>query len=138
MWWVRQWAAPSPWRSLRQPRLVRSLTLACTWAEGDGRFLHTLESWISLAHRVPIEERDRHVLYPWLFTPEYGLSVSDAAGRQGHPARAPRGHARRPRLLPRACRSVQPHAAALPEVGALDVALGPPTALGNGGPRLNV
>ena len=71
MWWVRQWAAPSPWRSLRQPRLVRSLSLACTWAEGDGRFLHTLESWISLAYRVPIEERDRHVLYPWLFTPEF-------------------------------------------------------------------
>jgi len=63
--------------ALRQPRLVRSLTLACTWAESAGCFLHTLESWISLAHRVPIEERDRHVLYPWLFTPEYGLSVSD-------------------------------------------------------------
>src|SRR6267378_2404054 len=71
MWWVRQWAAPSPWRSLRQPRLVRSLSLACTWAEGDGRFLHTLESWISLAYRVPIEERYRHMLYPWLFTPEF-------------------------------------------------------------------
>jgi pimeloyl-ACP methyl ester carboxylesterase len=57
--------------ALRQPRLVRSLTLACTWAEGDGRFLHTLESWISLAYRVPIEERYRHMLYPWLFTPEF-------------------------------------------------------------------
>src|SRR5256712_2054021 len=57
--------------ALRQPRLVRSLTLACTWAEGDARFLHTLESWISLAYRVPIEERYRHVLYPWLFTPEF-------------------------------------------------------------------
>jgi len=50
---------------------VRSLSLACTWAEGDGRFLHTLESWISLAYRVPIEERYRHMLYPWLFTPEF-------------------------------------------------------------------
>jgi pimeloyl-ACP methyl ester carboxylesterase len=57
--------------ALRQPRLVRSLTLACTWAEGDARFLHTLESWISLAYRVPIEERYRHVFYPWLFTPEF-------------------------------------------------------------------
>jgi 3-oxoadipate enol-lactonase len=57
--------------ALREPRLVRSLTLACTWAEGDARFLHTLESWISLAYRVPIEERFRHVLYPWLFTPEF-------------------------------------------------------------------
>jgi pimeloyl-ACP methyl ester carboxylesterase len=73
--------------ALRQPRLVRSLTLACTWAEGDGRFLHTLESWISLAHRVPIEERDRQVLYPWLFTPEYGLpyqtKTEAIADRQG-------------------------------------------------------
>ena len=57
--------------ALRHPRLVRSLTLACTWAEGDARFLHTLESWISLACRVPIEERYRHVLYPWLFTPAF-------------------------------------------------------------------
>src|SRR2546428_10997867 len=57
--------------ALRQPRLVRSLTLACTWVEGDARFLHTLESWISLAYRVPIEERYRHVLYPWLFTPDF-------------------------------------------------------------------
>ena len=57
--------------ALRQPRLVRSLTLACTWVEGDARFLHTLESWISLAYRVPIEERYRHVLYPWLFTRDF-------------------------------------------------------------------
>ncbi|HEU4366900.1 MAG TPA: alpha/beta hydrolase [Methylomirabilota bacterium] len=57
--------------ALRQPRLVRSLTLACTWAEGDARFLHTIESWVSLAYRVPIEERFRHVVYPWLFTPAF-------------------------------------------------------------------
>jgi len=57
--------------ALQHPKLVRSLTLACTWAEGDARFLHTLESWISLAYRVPVEERYRHVVYPWLFTPEF-------------------------------------------------------------------
>jgi pimeloyl-ACP methyl ester carboxylesterase len=57
--------------ALRHPRLVRSLTLACTWVEGDARFVHTLESWISLAYRVPIEERYRHVVYPWLFTPAF-------------------------------------------------------------------
>jgi 3-oxoadipate enol-lactonase len=57
--------------ALRHPKLVRSLTLACTWSEGDARFLHTIESWISLAHRVPIEERLRHVLYPWLFSPAF-------------------------------------------------------------------
>jgi len=90
--------------ALRQPRLVRSLTLACTWVEGDARFLHTLESWISLAYRVPIEERYRHVLYPWLFTPESssrrkrtssslpaldGLPAPDEG--RGHRAAGPRG-----------------------------------------------
>jgi pimeloyl-ACP methyl ester carboxylesterase len=57
--------------ALRHARRVRSLVLACTWGEGDARFLHTLESWISLAYRVPSEERYRHVLYPWLFTPAF-------------------------------------------------------------------
>jgi pimeloyl-ACP methyl ester carboxylesterase len=57
--------------ALRHPRLVRSLTLACTWAEADARFLHTVEAWISLAYRVPIEERLRHVMYPWLFSPAF-------------------------------------------------------------------
>lgn len=57
--------------ALRRPKLVRSLTLACTWAEADARFLHTIESVIALAYRVPIEERYRHVLYPWIFTPEF-------------------------------------------------------------------
>jgi len=51
MWWVRPWDAHHR-HEMRcvQPRPCSSLTLACTWAEGDGRFLHTLESWISLAH----------------------------------------------------------------------------------------
>ncbi|HXH83702.1 MAG TPA: alpha/beta fold hydrolase [Candidatus Tectomicrobia bacterium] len=57
--------------ALRHPRLVRSLALACTWVEADARFLHVLESWSSLAYRVPVEERYRHVLYPWLFTPAF-------------------------------------------------------------------
>src|SRR5207237_372139 len=57
--------------ALRHPRLVRSLTLACTWAEADARFLHTIEAWISLAYRVPVEERYRYVVYPWIFSPEF-------------------------------------------------------------------
>ena len=56
---------------LRHPRLVRALVLACTWAEGDARFLHTIEAWVSLAYRVPTEERYRYVLYPWIFTPGF-------------------------------------------------------------------
>ena len=57
--------------ALRHPKLVRSLTLACTWAEGDPRFLHTIEAWIALAYRVPVEERYRYVVYPWVFSPEF-------------------------------------------------------------------
>jgi pimeloyl-ACP methyl ester carboxylesterase len=57
--------------ALRHPRFVRSLTLVGTWAEADARFLHTIDSWIALAYRVPFEERLRHVTYPWLFTPSF-------------------------------------------------------------------
>ena len=57
--------------TLRHPRLVRSLVLACTWAEADARFLHVVEAWTALAARVPVEERYRHVLYPWVFSPRF-------------------------------------------------------------------
>ena len=57
--------------ALRHPRLVRSLVLACTWTAADARFLHTIEAWVALAHRVPIEERFRSVLYPWLYSPTF-------------------------------------------------------------------
>ena len=57
--------------ALRRPRLVRSLVLACTWAQGDARFLHVIESWMSLAYRVPVEERYRNVIYPWIFSPPF-------------------------------------------------------------------
>jgi 3-oxoadipate enol-lactonase len=57
--------------ALAHPRLVRSLTLLCTWAEGDARFLKAIEAWVSLAYRVPLEERYRHVLYPWIFSADF-------------------------------------------------------------------
>jgi pimeloyl-ACP methyl ester carboxylesterase len=57
--------------ALRHARVVRSLPLACTWAAADARFLHMIESWIALAYRVPVEERLRHVVYPWLFAPPF-------------------------------------------------------------------
>ena len=57
--------------ALRHPKLVRSLVLACTWVEADARFLHVIESLMSLSYRVPIEERFRHVVYPWIFTSEF-------------------------------------------------------------------
>ncbi len=56
--------------ALRHPQLVRSLVLAATWAKADARFLQVIESWMSLASRVPIEERYRHVIYPWVFSPQ--------------------------------------------------------------------
>lgn len=57
--------------ALRHRNLVRSLTLACTWVEADGRFLSAVQSFVALAYRVPVEERYRSVLYPWLFTPAF-------------------------------------------------------------------
>jgi 3-oxoadipate enol-lactonase len=57
--------------ALRHPRLVRSLVLACTWTEGDARFLHTIESWMALAYRLPVEDRYRYLLYPWVFSPRF-------------------------------------------------------------------
>jgi pimeloyl-ACP methyl ester carboxylesterase len=97
--------------ALRQPRLVRSLTLACTWAEGDGRFLHTLESWMLLAHRVPIEDRYRHVLYAWLFSPEFFTrprprpSIGRAGGSWPGTARGSRSSA--VSACPRSCSSAR-------------------------------
>src|SRR5204862_3824690 len=50
---------------------VRSLVLASTWTEADARFLATVSAWGSLVHRVPVEERFRHVLYPWIYSPAF-------------------------------------------------------------------
>lgn len=57
--------------ALRHPALVRSLVLCCTWVRADARFRQVIEAWISLAYRVPIEERYRHVIYPWVFSPAF-------------------------------------------------------------------
>lgn len=57
--------------ALRHPQLVRSLVLVSTWAKADARFLQVIESWPSLASRVPIEERYRHVFFPWVFSPAF-------------------------------------------------------------------
>jgi pimeloyl-ACP methyl ester carboxylesterase len=57
--------------ALRHPELVRSLVLVSTWAKADARFIQVIESWMSLASRVPIEERYRHVFFPWVFSPAF-------------------------------------------------------------------
>jgi pimeloyl-ACP methyl ester carboxylesterase len=56
---------------LRHPDLVRSLVLVSTWARADARFAQVIEAWMSLASRVPIEERYRHVFFPWVFSPAF-------------------------------------------------------------------
>lgn len=69
---------------LRHPKLVRSLVLACTWVKGDGRFLRTLSSWVTLCRRVSVEERFRELLYPWIYTPKFferAGAVEDALKR---------------------------------------------------------
>jgi len=57
--------------ALRHPQLVRSLVLVSTWAKADARFVQVIESWTSLASRVRIEERYRHVFFPWVFSPAF-------------------------------------------------------------------
>jgi pimeloyl-ACP methyl ester carboxylesterase len=57
--------------ALRRREVVRSLTLVSTWAKADARFVRIVESWASLAARVPIEERYRHVFFPWVFSPAF-------------------------------------------------------------------
>ncbi|MBI2153981.1 MAG: alpha/beta fold hydrolase [Candidatus Rokubacteria bacterium] len=57
--------------ALRHPEVVRSLVLACTWARGDGRFVHTVESWVRLTRRVTLEERFRDVLFPMVYSPAF-------------------------------------------------------------------
>ena len=55
--------------AIRHSKRVRSLVLGCTWVKADARFLHVIESWMRLAHRVTVEERFRDVVYPWAFSP---------------------------------------------------------------------
>lgn len=57
--------------AIRHPARVRSLTLCCTWAEGDGRFLRAIDSWRTLAPQLSFEDRFRHLLFPWLYSPAF-------------------------------------------------------------------
>ncbi len=57
--------------AIRHPERVQSLVLCCTWAEGDGRFLRAIESWRALLPQLSFEDRLRHVLFPWLYSPAF-------------------------------------------------------------------
>lgn len=54
--------------AIRHPRRVRSLSLCSTWAQGDGRFLHTVRSWMALWGRLDPESRFRYLIMPWIYT----------------------------------------------------------------------
>jgi pimeloyl-ACP methyl ester carboxylesterase len=80
--------------AIRHPRRVRSLALCCSWAHGDGRFLSVIGSWRTLARQLSLEDRFRHLLFPWLYTPAFLADpgrVEDALARAlayPHPTRA--------------------------------------------------
>jgi 3-oxoadipate enol-lactonase len=57
--------------AIRHPRRVRSLALCGTWADGDGRFLHTIRSWRAVWGQLGAEDRFCHLLMPWLYTPGF-------------------------------------------------------------------
>lgn len=57
--------------AIRHPKRVRSLSLCGTWAQGDGRFLHTIRGWMALWGRLDLETRFRHLVMPWLYTPGF-------------------------------------------------------------------
>lgn len=54
--------------AIRHPKRVRSLGLCCTWARGDGRFLHIVQSWMATAPVLSPEDRFRYALMPWIYT----------------------------------------------------------------------
>ena len=62
--------------AIRHPKRVRSLSICCSWAQGDARFIDVLRSWMALAPHLSVENRFRHVLFPWLYTPAF---LSDEA-----------------------------------------------------------
>jgi len=57
--------------AIRHPQRVRSLALCSTWAQGDGRFLHAIRSWMALWGELDPESRFRYLLMPWLYTPAF-------------------------------------------------------------------
>lgn len=57
--------------AIRHPKRVSSLSLCSTWAQGDGRFLHTIRAWMAQWRQLDRDSRIRHLLMPWLYTPAF-------------------------------------------------------------------
>ena len=79
--------------AIRHPKKVRSLSICCSWARGDGRFIQIIRSWMALTPHVSLEDRFRHVLFPWIYSPAFladEASVAEALKRAlayPHPTR---------------------------------------------------
>lgn len=57
--------------AIRHPKRVRSLSICCSWAHGDGRFIQILRAWMALSPHVSLEDRFRHLLFPLLYSPAF-------------------------------------------------------------------
>jgi 3-oxoadipate enol-lactonase len=54
--------------AIRQPQRVRSLSICCSWAQGDARFVQVVRAWMALSPHLSLEDRFRHLLFPWLYS----------------------------------------------------------------------
>lgn len=106
--------------ALRHPQLVRSLVLVSSWAKIDARFVRVIDSWVSLASRVPIEERYRHVFFPWIFSPAFFEKKDNVEaafrGAMGH------GHHTKPEAIERQARGIYTWSGTrIPRLGSIRV-----------------
>ena len=57
--------------AIRHPKRVRSLSICCSWAHGDARFVQVVRAWMALSPHLSLEDRFRHLLFPWLYSPAF-------------------------------------------------------------------
>ena len=79
--------------AIRQPQRVRSLSICCSWAQGDARFIQVVRAWMALSPHLSLEDRFRHLLFPWLYSSAFlgdEAAMADALKRSlayPHPTR---------------------------------------------------
>ncbi len=85
--------------AIRHAKRVRSLSICCSWARGDGRFIQIIRAWMALTPLISLEDRFRHLLFPLIYSPPFladAAAVGEALKRSlayPHPTR-PEGLAR--------------------------------------------
>ena len=57
--------------AIRHPKRVRSLSICCSWAHGDARFVQVVRAWMALSSYLSLEDRFRRLLFPWLYSPAF-------------------------------------------------------------------